>query len=391
MKPSAQNASSEPQARNRAPLIWLLGKTGAGKSSIAAVLAGAPPRIVGEGFYPTTQRSTVFAFPQEEPALRFLDTRGFDDGGADHDDGVADAIETAALLLVAVRVGDRAIATTLEAVREAARRRPGIPIIVAQTWLHDLYRDHDRHVEPYPFDGTEGDFDRSGVAPDLGVALAAQRAAFSEIAGGSPLRFAPVDFTRFQDGFEPMDYGADALWDAIALAAPDVAAAVRGPSEASIRLQIMLPWATAAAATDGAPIPVLGGLGAAGLQAGMIRAIARRYGIAADRATVREFAAILGMRFALGYAAKFFARQVLKLAPLWGQLAVGAWSFAVTWGLGEAAAAFCRAKALGRTPDPAVVAKAYEEGLRRGRDVARHRSRGDPAAYPALRDSANDA
>jgi uncharacterized protein (DUF697 family) len=138
-----------------------------------------------------------------------------------------------------------------------------------------------------------------------------------------------------------------------------------------MRLQIILPWATAAAATDGAPIPFVGGIGAASLQAGMIRAIARRYGVEADRVMLAEFAGVLGLRFALAYAAKFFARQVLKLAPLWGGLAVGAWSFVVTWGLGEAAIAFCRAKSLGEPPDRAKVAEAYEQGLRRGRDMAR--------------------
>lgn len=393
MKQPAAARTIKPGARDHAPLIWLVGKTGAGKSSIAAVLAGAPPDIVGEGFFPTTERCTVFAFPPEDPVLSFLDTRGFEDGGPESPGDIASAIEAAALVLVAVRTGDRSIATTLEAVRMARLRRPGVPVIVAQTWLHDLYRDLDRHVGPYPFDGTDADFDRPGVPPEVGVALAAQRAQFRKSSGASTLRFVPVDFTRSEDRIEPMDYGADALWEAIAQAAPAVAAAALGPSDAAIRLQIMLPWATAAAATDGAPIPVLGGLGAAGLQAGMIRAIARRYGVTADRAMVGEFAAVLGLRFALGYAAKFFARQVLKLAPLWGQLAVGAWSFAVTWGLGEAAAAFCRAKSLGRTPDPAVVAKAYEEGLIRGRDVARRRARGaqaTTATSPAPRGPENE-
>jgi uncharacterized protein (DUF697 family) len=379
----AADASFEAGTRRDVPVIWLVGKSGAGKSSIAAVLAGAPTEIVGQGFSPTTAHSTMHAYPAQDPVLQFLDTRGLEDGGPDNSGEVAAAIGAAVLVLVAVRAGDRSIAATLQAVRAARRRRPGIPVIVAQTWLHDLYGDGDRHVLPYPFDGTNRDFDRPGVAPDVGAALSAQRASFARAVGPPAPRFVPVDFTRSDDGIEPPDYGADALWRVIAEAAPAVAAAVRGPSEAAIRVQIMLPWATAAAAADGAPIPILGGVGAAGVQAGMIRAIARRFGLEADRAMIAEFAAVLGARFALGYAAKSFTRQVLKLAPLWGGLAVGAWSFAVTWGLGEAAVAFCRAKSRGETPDRAAVARAYEDGLRRGRNLALTRARDVGADGPA--------
>lgn len=362
---------------DKTPLIWLLGKTGAGKSSIAATLAGAPADIVGDGFDPTTRTSTAYGFPVEEPTLQFLDTRGFEDGGSLSASDFDATLKAAALLVVVVRASDRSLASVLNAVRSVRRQRPGVPIIIAQTWLHDLYGDADRHVEPYPFDGTTSDFDRPGVAANVGAALAAQRALLGDIGGAPAPRFVPLDFTRTTDGLHPQDYGADALWEAIAEAAPAVVAAMSDPSEASLRVQVVLPWATAAAASDAAPLPVVGGIGATSLQAGMIRVLARRYGLKADRKMLGEFASVLGLRFALAYAAKFLARQVLKLAPPWGGMAVGAWSFVVTWGLGEAAMAFCKAKSRGDKPDHAAIAKAYEGGLRRGRQIASASRRSD--------------
>jgi uncharacterized protein (DUF697 family) len=99
----------------------------------------------------------------------------------------------------------------------------------------------------------------------------------------------------------------------------------------------------------------------------MVRAIARRFGLPAAGRLWGEFAALMGARFALGYGGRFLARQALKLAPGWGTAVVGAWSFGVTWALGEAAVVWCAARAQGREPDRAAVLAAYRDGLDRAR------------------------
>jgi uncharacterized protein (DUF697 family) len=360
------------------PLVWLLGKTGAGKSSIVAALTGAPGAAVGEGFAPTTAQAQLFDFPVDDPALRFLDTRGLEDTAA-HDPGEMLALgQTAAdVLVIAVRADDLSLGAVLAAAKAARAQRPGLPVIVAQTRLHDLYPGDAGHAEPYPFDGTAADAARTGVPAALGAALLAQRRLFAALPGTAPL-FVPLDFTRPGDGFEPADYGAEALWQALRAAAPTVAGALVALPD--LRRSVILPWAGAAAAAEAVPLPVLGGLGAAGLQAAMVRAIARRHGLAGGVGLWAEFAGLLGARFALGYGGRFLVRQVLKLAPGWGSAAVAAWSFAVTWGLGEAAAVYCAARAEGRAPDRAAVTAAYAEGLDRARAAwARRGSRDDAA------------
>ena len=62
-----------------APVIWLLGKTQAGKTSIVAEMTGQAHDQIGAGYLPMTRDSRVYAFPPEHPVLRFLDTRGLGD------------------------------------------------------------------------------------------------------------------------------------------------------------------------------------------------------------------------------------------------------------------------------------------------------------------------
>jgi uncharacterized protein (DUF697 family) len=350
---------------DEAPLVWLLGKTGAGKTSIIAALTGAPAAAVGDGFTPTTLGARLYPFPADAPALRFLDTRGLEDTASDDPaEAMAFAQAEAAVLMIALRVDDLSPGPVLDAAQAARRARPDMPVIVAQTRLHDLYAADEDHAVPYPFDGTAADGARPGLPAPLRQALIAQRRLFEGLRGPAPC-FVPVDLTRPDDGFTPPDYGADALWRALDEAAPQVAAALRPAGLASLRQTVILPWATAAAASDAVPLPVLGGLSAAGLQAAMVRAIARRFGLETGRGLWAEFVGLLGARFALGYGGRFIARQVLKLAPIWGTAAVAAWSFAVTWGLGEAAVAYCTARAGGQTPDRAAMTRAYREGLAR--------------------------
>src|ERR1700683_2959134 len=66
------------------PCLWLLGKTGSGKTSIVRFLTGAADAEIGRGFRPQTQYSRLFNFPDDDvPILKFLDTRGLGEAGYD--------------------------------------------------------------------------------------------------------------------------------------------------------------------------------------------------------------------------------------------------------------------------------------------------------------------
>jgi predicted GTPase len=122
-----------------APVIWLLGKTQAGKTSIVAEMTGQAHDQVGAGYRPMTRENRIYAFPEERPVLRFLDTRGLCDsaepdltGTCDPDADLALAQAQAHLVMAVLRVDDLALTEILAGAargstatgRPAADRRP---------------------------------------------------------------------------------------------------------------------------------------------------------------------------------------------------------------------------------------------------------------------------
>jgi len=127
------------RAQTTAPVVWLLGKTGAGKTAIIAALTGDPRAQVGEGFEPCTRTADFYDVPAEAPLLRFLDTRGVGEPNYDPAKDIAWCEEQSHLVIVAMQVADPLQDTVLTALQQVRRRHPDWPIVVAQTGLHRLY------------------------------------------------------------------------------------------------------------------------------------------------------------------------------------------------------------------------------------------------------------
>jgi uncharacterized protein (DUF697 family) len=245
-------------------------------------------------------------------------------------------------------------------------------VLVAQTSLHRCYGRHDRHLEPYPFDGSEADRRRSGVPDALSTAMAAQRQLVLGLPGRRAPQFIPLDFTRPEQGIAPTDYGAERLWDVLEAEVPELVAHlkdIRGAVslQEQIRRRIILPWAVAASAASAIPAPVIGGIGSASLQAAMVSQIARRCGFAKRLDVWGEFVTALGAGFALGFGGRWVVQQGLKLGLGWGTAIVASWTFAITWGIGEAALYYFGERAAGREPDRHILRTRYREGMRQAR------------------------
>ncbi|WP_246156024.1 GTPase [Thiohalocapsa marina] len=358
-----------------APILWLLGKTQAGKTSIVAELTGQGHDEVGRGYLPMTKESRLYAFPAQQPVLRFLDTRGLADcAGYDATNELAQAQEQAHLLLIVVRADDLDLAEIIEVAAQARRQRKTLPLLVAQTGLHRRYGKHDRHAEPYPFDGTDADARRAGVPHELSQALVAQRQLFARIKGEPPV-FVPLDFTRPEQGVAPTDYGADRLWDLLEQILPGVSARLRADPAATgaIRARIILPWSLAAAAANAVPVPVAGGMVSASMQAAMVANIAHRLGCAGDwKRLWAELVGALGSGFLLAFGGSWSAQQVLKLGLGWGSAIVASWTFAITWAIGEVGLYYFSAKLAGEEPDQAALRERYRQALREAR--GRHKT-----------------
>ena len=360
-------------AEAAAPVVWLLGKAQAGKTSIVAEMTGQNFEGIGNGFKRATLSAGLYAFPVDLPVVRFLDTRGLEDErGYDPARDIAYAEEQSHLLLAVARAEDLALEPLLDTLKTVRKQHPEWPLLVAQTRLHDLYPRAAGHPLPYP--GT----DNPSVFPEnLQRTLRAQREMFDALPGPDPI-YVPLDFTRPEDGFDPVNYGADALWDALKRMLPPVHDRLyrgRDPAE-NARHQVILPWALAAAGADAVPVPFVGGLASTGFQARMVDAVARRFQLRRDMDLWKRFIHLLGFSFCARYGVKFLLRQGVKLVPGLGTAAVALWSFAITYALGEAAVYFCREVAEGREPDREALRETYKANLERARAMWRERNRG---------------
>src|SRR5215472_949783 len=197
-------------AQGTALVVWLLGKTGAGKTAIIAALTGDARAEVGLGFEPCTRTARFYDVPPEAPLLRFLDTRGLGEAGYDPANDMSWCEEQSHLVLVVMQVSDPDQHVVLQALQQARRRHPEWPVVVAQTGLHRLYPAGMAHPIPYPYADEHEDEKQAPLPHALRQALAYQRKLFEGLRGMQP-RFVPIDFTVPEDGVPPCDFGLEAL------------------------------------------------------------------------------------------------------------------------------------------------------------------------------------
>jgi len=331
------------------PTLWLLGKTGAGKSSIVRALTGLGE--VGSGFAPCTRTAHAFDFPAETPILRFLDTRGLGEAGYDPSEDLAEAERGSHMVLVVSRLDDPvqgAVAGALAALRV---RRPKMPVLVVHTG-----------ADMMPDPGT------------LERARSRQQQVMEKAARGG---LDGVTMALPDDGAAQ---GLEELRAAIAGKLPELALLMMrekardAESRRFVELRPIVMWyASAAAASDAAPL--VGVVSVPALQGAMLHALARRQGVDWTPARAGVFASALGSGILLRYAAAFALRQGAKLIPFVGQTlgaaAAATVSFAATYALGRVAAAWLYRTARGESVDAAELRALYGEALRSARDAPR--------------------
>jgi uncharacterized protein (DUF697 family) len=368
------------RARRFAPVVWLLGKVQTGKTSIIRELTQASDAEIGSGFEACTKTARVFDFPAEAPIIRFLDTRGLGEVAYDPAEDIAFCEDRSHLLLAVVKALDFQQEAVLKAIRAARNRHPDWPLVVAQTTLHEGYAPGVGHIKPYPF-GAQGE--ASPVLRSLQRALDHQRLLFSSLPGRGTVTFVPIDFTQIGDGFDPTDYGREALVEALLAAAPAAAAVAlselpgaRADAPAGKFDAHILGYALAAGASDA--FPVAGVIAVPMVQATMLRQLATLFGVTWDRRAYGEFAAALGAGTLLRTASSFGARQLVKLVPVYGQTAgaaaAAAASFATTYAMGKAAVHFLMRRRQGRQAEE--LASVYRGALREAFGIAKTRDVG---------------
>lgn len=371
------------EARKKMPLpvLWLLGKTQAGKTSIIRALTGNETAEIGNGFQPCTRHSRFYDCPGEAPVVRFLDTRGLGEIAYDPSDDIQYCESQAHLLLAVMKVADMQQAPVFEVLKTIRQRHPEWPLLMVQTSLHELYAQESQHIVPWPYG--EDPLPQS-IPDELRRALLAQRAAFGKLPGSAPISWVAVDLTLAEDGFEPVNYGLEALWQAIELLLP-LGLQHQLTSEQGVRdlyaqtaHQHIVGYSMTAAGLGALPVVDL--VAVSTVQAKLLHGLATLYGQRWDKRAITEFLALVGAGIASGYVMRMVGRAVTKIIPFFGQTVGAVWgasaSGASTYALGKAAVYFFARRKDGLNVDPDTLRRIYAEALESGASLLKERLRG---------------
>ena len=368
--------AEEALARAPVPTLGLLGRTGAGKSSIVQALTGSDAAEIGDGYRPCTRIAQQYDWPDAAaPVLRFLDTRGLGEVDYDAAADLRDFASQTHLVGVVVRVADQAVGEVVEAMRAVRRAAPERPSLLVLTCLHELHPAPERlrwdGQPPQPVDAATDDADATdgdhpAEAATLGRAVDKQYERFAGLFDAA----VAIDLTPVEWAMPQPDLGLATLRAAIlellpaaqSQAARVALAEAADPSTGAEHARFV-GYATAAATAAAVPVPWIDVPVVAGLQWRLTAEMARRHGQAFDRTATARLSGLIGTRAVVGMG----LRGLLKGLPVLGSALNAAAAFASTYAAGAAADFYFAALAAdpSSAPDAAELKRVYQDQLQR--------------------------
>ena len=339
---------------SRPPKLMIVGRRGAGKSSLINAICGGPVAAVGS-VLSTTGRPAWYTSRSARGDLWVLDTRGLGDRTQPEAANFRNSLEEiraalakdfpdAILFLVKAKEVDAHIGQDIANVREIRhflqhKHRYAAPVVAVVTQVDEL--DPKRVEPPYPDETKQ---------QNIHIAVEAIEAALREQAVDLA-RVIPVSAyaeygeggRRTYDNYWNIDVLVEYLVEVLPQSAQVQMARLsrikRVQAKAARRMTAAA--ATIASGIAATPIPVADILPISALQIGLITGIAYLSGRELSRSAAKEFLVALGANLSAALALRELARAVVKLAfPAGGSVISAGVAFAGTWGIGEAAIAY---------------------------------------------------
>ena len=372
----------------RPPKLMILGRRGAGKSSLVNAVFGERVAAVGS-VLSETGRPTWYSYQGARGEMKILDTRGLGDRTRPEAANFQDSLDEiravlveehpdAILFLCKAKDVDSHIAqdvANIEAVRAfiAQKHRYEAPVVAVVTQVDEL---DPKRVEP-PY---ENEIKRRNIATAVRTIEEALTESGIALARVIPVStYAEYDAgtgdsrRRVYDNYWNVEELVDYLVDVLPRSAQVQIA--RLSQLQAVQRKLARKMTAAAAAVAGGiaavPIPVADILPLTALQIGLITGIAYVSGREMSKAAAREFLAALGANVGAAFALREGARALAKFVfPGAGSAVSAGVAFAGTWGLGEAAIAYFIEKR--------PIAEARERFRRKRREKGEERSPGSP-------------
>ncbi|HXY37018.1 MAG TPA: GTPase [Planctomycetaceae bacterium] len=349
------------------PCLWLLGKTGSGKTSIVRFLTGAADAEIGRGFRPQTRHSRLFSFPDAEvPVVQFLDTRGLGEAGYDPAEDLAQFDARTHLVIATVRATDQAMEEIVRPLKQIRKANPERPVLLAVTCLHDAYPGQ-QHPDPDPFDSSVRPLPAE-TPENLQRCLKAQYERFEGLFD----RAVPIDLTPPSDGFTVLDFGGtrlkSAVLDLLPKAYRQTLLQMDQLREALLEIQqerslpIILAHSVLAASAAAVPIPWIDLPVVMAIQSHLAHRLARVNQQQLDAAQLAQVTVAMGG----GLALRMGLRELLKIIPWVGMAANAAAAFAFMYASGWVWNWYFLEIRKGHVPRAEELRQVYQEQLRKG-------------------------
>lgn len=335
------------------PTLWLLGKTGAGKSSLIKTITGDSKIEIGQGFCPCTLTSDSFDFPAEKPLLRFLDTRGL--GEADYDAKEdMDACENRShALVVVMKAGDPEQSCVLNALKQIRKSSSISQLLLVHTGVL-LIADRTERQQ----------------------CITNNKAQVKE-AWNNKWDDVTVDFNLDNGG----QFGIEELKNKLADILPIIAQINQSKQNSDVEEESFLLlrkevlWYSGVASASDA-IPGIGLFSVPAIQMKMLHSLGNQYGIEWNRRDMSEFLGTLGTSFGIQYAVKFGIRQGIKLIPAYGQTigaaAATVMSFCTTYAIGRVACKYLYHRSKGEKVSEDEMKAMYKRAFESIKEVSVH-------------------
>lgn len=375
--PSAEQI--EQQLALHRPSLVLLGKTGAGKSSLIAALTGDSQISIGNGFAPCTPELSCYPFPAEQPLLNFYDSRGLGEAGYDDQALAADLQQMrqqAQALIVLISSQDPSQEQLMAVLKQLARGKPlnQQPLLLVFSHYQSLHGSlsvengplsHDLHKEQQSLLQQLSEQIRKLWPKEV-------RIHYLDL---SPDKLASQQFSPKQ---------SSEIWPELEALKNDLAAQLpllhqllqhqqqteqesQGFSQHQALVQRYALWASGSDS-----LPLLGWVSVPSIQLWMLGELAKAFDQPWGLADKTRFFTLLGSSFALNYGLKLGSRQIGKLIPGYGQTLGTGLSMALSYGstlaLGRAACWYFQQQQQGAAADAEQLQQIYQQALQRQKD-----------------------